>query len=306
MSLRVISLIASATETVCALGFEQALVGRSHECDWPDSVTRLPVCTAPKFDVSDTSQEIDRRVKSILQEGLAVYRVDTHKLRELQPDLIVTQSQCDVCAVSLKDVEQALCHFLEGRPRLVSLAPNSLADVWSDMRRVAEACGVPERGAGLVDRLQLRMTGLSRRCCRALADRPTLACIEWIDPLMACGNWMPELVQLAGGRNLFGKAGAHSPWMSWDELRDADPDVILVTPCGFDIGRTRAEMPVMESRPGWSELAAVRNSRVVLADGSQYFNRPGPRLAESLEILAEALHPQELHFGHEGTGWERH
>ena len=320
--MRIISLIASSTEIVAALDFEHALVGRSHECDYPPSVARLPVCTEPKIQTDGASREIDQRVKAVLRDALSVYRVHADKLRELRPDVIITQTQCEVCAVSLKDVEQALDEWLgaksadaagggansaggaAARPRVVSLAPNALADVWSDIRRVAHALGADERGEQLVIRLQARMAGIADQA-RPLTARPTVACIEWIDPLMAAGNWMPELVEMAGGVNLFGEAGQHSPWMTWQELRGKDPDVIVVLPCGWDIAKAREEMRALAAQPGWDELKAVREGRVYLTDGNQYFNRPGPRLAESLEILAEILHPDMLRFGHEGAGWQR-
>ncbi len=301
---RVVSLIASATEIVCALDCQERLVGRSHECDYPPSVRRLPVCTEPLIDPSRPSAEIDRQVKAVLRDALSVYRVHTDVLERLQPDVVITQSQCEVCAVSWRDVERALCAWIGSRPRLVSLEPNALADVWGDIRRVAEVLAVPDRGAELVGQLQGRMAVIAERA-RALPAHPTVACIEWLDPLMAAGNWVPELVALAGGANLFGEAGKHSPWMSWQELVGRDPDVIVVLPCGFDIERSRQELSALTRKPEWSALRAVRNGRVYLTDGNQYFNRPGPRLAESLEILAELLHPEAFHFGHEGTGWER-
>jgi iron complex transport system substrate-binding protein len=301
---RVVSLIASATEIVCALGFEDALVGRSHECDYPDSVKHLPVCTEPKFNVKGSSCEIDQRVKAVLREALSVYRVHADLLRQLGPEVIVTQAQCEVCAVSLRDVEQAVCNWTGSRPRILSLEPNALVDVWDDIHLVADTLGAPERGADLIGRFQGRMGEIAGRA-RGLSARPTIACIEWIEPLMAAGNWMPELVDMAGGRNLFGEAGKHSPWMTWEELCAADPDVVLVMPCGFDIGRSRQDMPVLTRRPEWPCLRAVRSGRVYLADGNQFFNRPGPRLVESLEILAELLHPAAFRFGHEDTGWQR-
>jgi iron complex transport system substrate-binding protein len=301
---RIVSLIASATEIVCALGLEDQLVGRSHECDYPPSVMRLPVCTEPKFDVHGSSYEIDQRVKAVLHEGLSVYRVHADKLRELRPDVIISQTQCEVCAVSLKDVERAVYDWLDSRPCIVSLAPNALADVWDDIERVADALGVLPRGMALVEQLQLRMASIADKA-RGLRERPTVACVEWIEPLMASGNWMPELVAMAGGVNLFGEAGQHAPWMTWEQLRDRDPDVVVVLPCGFDIERTRQEMPHLTSKPEWPQLRAVRAGRVFLTDGNQYFNRPGPRLAESLEILAEMLHPEAFRPRHEGTGWQR-
>ena len=300
---RIVSLIASSTEIVCALGFGDQLVGRSHECDFPPWVQRLPVCTAPKFPTDGTSYEIDQRVKAILAEGLSVYRVDAERLRALAPDVIVTQSQCEVCAVSLRDVEQAVCEWIESRPRIVSLEPYALADVWRDIATVATALGAAQRGVELVTRLRGRIEKIVEPA-RGLRERPSVAVVEWIDPLMAAGNWMPELVEMAGGVNLFGEAGKHSPWMTIEDLADRDPDWILVIPCGFDLERTRADMPALAARPEWMRLRAVRERRVVLGDGNQYFNRPGPRLVESLEILAEILHPEAFQFGHRGSGWQ--
>jgi len=299
---RVVSLIASATEIVCALGGEQQLVGRSHECDYPDSVHILPAITRSRVDTGNPSGRIDAEIKSILSRALSVYEVDGLALQRLAPDVIVTQTQCEVCAVSLADVELALADWTGVRPRVVSLAPDGLADVWQDIERVAAALDRRAEGQRLVSGLKARTAAIAAKAA-GCAERPRVACIEWIEPLMAAGNWMPELVELAGGRNLFGVAGRHSPWMRWDELVAADPDVILVLPCGFDIGRTRAEMPALAAKPEWPRLAAVRGNRVFLCDGSQYFNRPGPRLADSLEILAEILHPQAFGFGHRGRGW---
>lgn len=301
-AMRVVPLIASATEIVAALGFADALVGRSHECDWPPRVGRLPAVTEPAFATDGTSYEIDQRVKAIVSEALSVYRVDAEALRALEPDLIVTQTQCEVCAVSLGDVENALAEWTGGRPTVVSLSPDSLADVFDDVRKVAAALGAPERGEILVTSMRARMADVEARA--AGLERPSVACVEWIEPLMAAGNWMPELVRMAGGENLFGEAGVHSPWMEWPDLVAADPDVILVSPCGFDLERTRQEMPALTSHSGWSDLRAVQTGRVALADGVSYFHRPGPRLVESLEILAEILHPETFDYGWRKVAWE--
>lgn len=301
---RVVSLIASATEIVCALGSEKQLVGRSHECDYPPSVKRLPVCTEPKFNVEGTSYEIDQRVKAIVQEGLSVYRVDATRLHQLEPDVIVTQAHCEVCAASLRDVERAVCSWLRACPRIVALEPNALADVWDGIEEVAAALHAPERGAELVAGLRARMEAVAAKA-RALPERPTVACVEWVEPLMAAGNWMPELVEMAGGVNLFGEAGRHAPWLTWEQLCAEDPDVIVLLPCGYDLARTRQDVPLLAGRPEWPRLRAVREGRVLVTDGNQFFNRPGPRLAESLEMLAEMLHPGTFAFGHEGGGWQR-
>ena len=302
---RVVSLIASATEIVCALGARDLLVGRSHECDFPPEVARLPSLTEPKFLVTGTSYDIDARVKAIVQEGLSVYRVDAERLEALRPDIIVTQDQCDVCAVSLKDVEAALCAWGGPKVEIVSLKPDGLADIWEDITKVARALGRERQGKRLVEELKARMASIAEQS-GAARTRPRGAMIEWVDPLMAGGNWMPELVPLAGGENLFGVAGQPSPWLDWDEVVAADPDLILVHPCGFDMARTLQEMPLLEHRPGWRELKAVRRGRTFVADGNQYFNRPGPRIVESLEIMAEIFHPELFPSRHEGEGWIRY
>lgn len=307
--MRIISLIASATEIICALGFEQFLVGRSHECDYPPSIASLPVCTKPRFEVSGSSREIDERVKalrhqSLVDDTLSVYEVYAEKLRDLKPTHIVTQTQCEVCAVSLKDVERAVSDLIATDVAIIALEPNALADIWQDMCRVASGLGATDAGVHLVAALQSRIEKIESRT-RPLKTRPTLAGIEWADPLMAFGNWTPELVQIAGGKNLFGVAGRHSPWMNFEALAAENPDAILIAPCGFTIERALEDLPVLQANEGWNQLQAVREKRVYVADGNQYFNRPGPRLVETLEILAEILHPEIFQFGHEGKGWVR-
>lgn len=300
---RIVSLIASSTEIVHALGQGDRLVARSHECDHPPEVLALPAVTEPRFPTDGTSYEIDQRVRALVQEALSVYRVDAERLRAVRPDVILTQTQCEVCAVSLGDVEEALAEWTGARPTLVPLSPDSLEAVWDDIRRVAAALDVADEGERLVAGLRGRCAEM-RAATATVPHRPTVVCVEWIDPLMAAGNWMPELVVMAGGRNLAGEAGRHSPTLDWERLRALDPEVILVSPCGFELARTRADMEALASRPGWDGLRAVREGRVALADGVQWFNRPGPRLVESLEILAEILHPERFDFGYRGRAWE--
>jgi iron complex transport system substrate-binding protein len=301
---RIVSLIASATEIVHALGLGPAQVGRSHECDFPDEVRALPICTKPSFPITGNSAEIDARVKERLANALSVYEVFEDVLEQLQPTHVITQTQCRVCAVTLEDVERALAGSISSRPKLVALEPNALDDIWKDINRVASACGIASKGEQLVTLLHQQMARISTRAWGA-ARRPRVACIEWHEPLMAAGNWVPELVELANAENLFGKAGLHSPWMVWEELVASDPDVIISMPCGFDLERTRQEMYWLTDRRGWSELRAVKSGEVYLADGNQYLNRPGPRIVESLEILAEILHPDAFEPKLEGRGWER-
>jgi iron complex transport system substrate-binding protein len=300
--LRIVSLIASASEIVASLGLSRHQVGRSHECDFPPEILALPVCTSPAFPIDGSSAEIDQRVKQRVADALSVYEVSRETLDALQPTHVITQTQCRVCAVSLEDVERALTGWVTSRPKLVALEPNALADIWSDIQRVAVACGVPESGAKAVDALQARLREISERACRS-PRRPRVACIEWHEPLMAAGNWVPELVEMAGAVNLFGQAGAHSPWMTWQQLVDADPDVIVSMPCGFDLARTSAEMYWLDRRPEWPKLRAVKTGQVYLADGNQYFNRPGPRIVESLRILAEILHPEAFDPTLHGAAW---
>lgn len=303
---RIVSLIASATEIVSALGFESQLVGRSHECDYPPSVERLPACSEPKFDVNGTSREIDERVKATLRDAVSVYRVDADLLKRLDPTVVVTQTQCEVCAVSLKDVERAVRDELGPDVRVVACEPMSLADVWTDIQKVGDALDATETAARFIAERKSRLANLSEQIQKlATVEKPTIACIEWIDPLMAAGNWVPELVEIAGGVNLFGKAGKHSPWMTFDDLLAKDPDVIAVMPCGFGIPRTQSEMPTLTDHPDWPRLTAVQQGRVFLTDGNHFFNRPGPRVVESAEILAEMFYPDDVSFGHEGSGWVR-
>ena len=299
---KVISLLPSATEIVCALDGGGRLVGRSHECDFPGGLEHLPVCTAPKFDIHGSSGEIDRQVKSILENALAVYKVDAEGLRSLAPDVIVTQSQCDVCAVSEADLRTIVDDWLDAKPELVALEPTRMADVYRDFRLVGSALREETKADDLVDRVGRGIDSITR-ATRDLDSRPTIACVEWLDPLMAAGNWLPELVEAAGGINLFGETGVHSPWLAWPDLVAADPDIIVVMPCGFGIERAASEMSNLADMTEWPDLSAVRNGRVFVVDGHHYFNRPGPRLLDSLEILCEIAHPGHFDFGHQGTGW---
>jgi iron complex transport system substrate-binding protein len=281
---RIVSLIASATEIVFELGLGEFLVGRSHECDYPIAVLDLPCCTRPRFDCSGDSREIDRLVKQSLRDALSIYEVFDDVLEALQPTHIITQTQCEVCAVSLRDVERSVASRLKSCPKIISLAPNSLADIWDDFRRVGDGVGIEAEPT--IARLMSRVSRVRGSRTRASgADqgvRPTVACVEWLEPLMAAGNWVPELVELAGGK--------HSPWMTWEELVTADPDIIIAMPCGFSIERTLPEMHWLTDRPGFCNL----RGRVYVADGNQYFNRPGPRIVESLEILVEIFNGSTL------------
>ena len=298
---RIVTLIPSATEIVDLLGLTEQIVGRSHECDQPREIENRPVLTRPRLDPQASSAEIHRSVEGLLRGALAVYDLDTDRLAELEPTHIVTQTQCDVCAVALGDVEAAAAAYLRQPAEIIALAPMRLGDVIEDIRRLAHVFGVDPSSAdvlaGRLDDIRVRSSMLPDR------DKPRVACVEWCDPLMAAGNWVPEIVELAGGVDLFGTPGAHAPRIEAPDLFAADPDVIVFMPCGFDLGRTAAEAAQLLATPGWDDLKAVRAGALYATDGNQFFNRPGPRLVESVEILAELLHPDRFHFAHEGIGW---
>ena len=299
--MNVVSLLPSATEIVHGLGHSNWLTGRSHECDFPTNIDTVPIVTYATIDTTASSRSIDIAVKKRLSQSLSLYGIEKERLRAAEPDVIITQTQCDVCAVSLRDVQAFLKDDLDINAELVVLEPHRLEDIWTDIHRVSKALHQPNDGVGLVDQLKKRLDAIARES-HAL-EPPSVAMIEWIDPLMAAGNWIPELVKTAGGTNLFGKTGYHSGWLEWETLKEADPDVIVVAPCGFDLQRTLQEIETLERLEGWPQLRAVRNHRVYAVDGNAFLNRPGPRLVESAEILAEILHPKVFSFGHSNQDW---
>lgn len=299
---KVVSLLPSGTEIVCALGFEQNLVGRSHECDYQETVKKLPVCSEPKFSTHGASYEIDDRIQAIIQEGLSIYQIHAATLKELNPDIIVTQSHCDVCAVNDQELQRIVQEFLEYHPEIVTLEPLSLASILDDILKIARELSAGQTGRDLNARLQSKMDDIAGRT-KTLSVKPTVASIEWLEPLMAGGNWMPDLVTMAGGINSFGESGKESPLLKWESIIREDPDFIFILPCGYSIDRTLSEIDTLFERAGWDDLTAVQKDRVFILDGNQYFNRPGPRIAESLEIIAEILHPDLFQFNHSNTGW---
>jgi iron complex transport system substrate-binding protein len=301
---RVVSLLPAATEMVCALVAAGQLAGRSHECDYPPEILALPACTSARLDATAESGDIERQVKKFQQEGESLYQLDAEKLKGLRPDIILTQGQCEVCAISLVEVESAVKQWPGRQPQIISLSPNRLADIWTDIRTVSEALDLGEHGREVLRAFKMRVVDIIEKSC-VLKQRPTVACVEWIEPLMAAGNWVPELVELAGGANVAGEPGKHSSWMEWETLVKLNPEIIIAMPCGFDLMRTRTEMAALARRLEWPKLQAVKNRRVFVTDGNQYFNRPGPRIVESLEMLTEMIHPDRFNFGHRGKGWEK-
>jgi iron complex transport system substrate-binding protein len=299
---KIVSLLPAATEIICALGLEKNLVGRSHECDFPASVKELPICTEANFPDGLSSADIDIKVKEILADALSVYTVKREQIKTLAPDVVVTQAQCEVCAVSLKDVEDALENYLDKQAQIISLQPNSLDDIFNDIVTVANALNVPAAGAELLESLQERVDIIKHKL-KFIDSKPTVACIEWLEPIMISGNWVPGLVNIAGGTPVLVREGKHSPYIEWDEILQQDPEIIVVMPCGFSIERTMREINLLLDRPGFASLKAVKNDRFYIADGNQYFNRPGPRIVDSIEILAEIIRPKQFIFGYEGEGW---
>jgi iron complex transport system substrate-binding protein len=319
MEPRIVSLLPAATEILAALGLADRLVGRSHECDEPAAVATLPALTAPRIDPAATSREIHEQVGKALGGGAAsgaasdtgagcstgtsaaLYSLDIDRLAALEPDLILTQAACDVCAISAADVEAAVKKS-GVKTRVLALSPQTLADVFRDVLAVGEATGVPAKAREVVARLKARCASVA---CRVKSMRkghggleacPTVAMIEWLDPPMAAGNWVPELVRLAGGNDVLGKPGIHSHWITWDDVAAADPDIVVLVPCGFTLDRVVAEAESAAVRPHLERLRAFREGGCFAVDGHNLFNRPGPRLVDSLELLAGIFNPGAFRF----------
>ncbi len=300
-NLRIVSLLPSATEIIDCLGLTDVLVGRSHECDYPPSVKDLPVCTEATLNKENRSSQIDKDVQTLVQQALSIYQIKIDVLEKLQPTHIVTQDQCDVCAVNLAEVEKAIASLTKSNPQVISLQPNLLQEVWQDIERVAQTLRVAAKP--VLNKIQTRINAIAQKT-KPLKNLPTVVALEWTEPLMGGGNWIPELLEIAGGKPVLGVKGEHSPYLSWDNLTEADPDVIIIMPCGFDLERTKKESQILMQHSHWSNLKAVKNGEVFLVDGNAYFNRPGPRLVDSAEILAEILHPQLFDFGYRGKSWQ--
>ena len=309
--MRIVSLLASATEMVAELGCLDQMVGRSHECDYPPEILSLPVVSTTQINVNTSSEQIDAQIKQLAHskdavqgdalKALSIYALDIDLLQQLRPDVIFTQTQCEVCAVSERDVMQAVQQLTGLQPRIVALTPYRLSDVWEDVERVGAALGRAEQARGLVQRYQQRLERLST--LTAGKRRPRVTLLEWIDPLMAAGNWTPELIAYAGGESVFGEIGQHSPWLTWEELQAADPDVLVLSPCGFTLERTLQELPLLQQHPSWGSLQAVQQGRVYAIDGNNYLNRSGPRLVESAELLARVLCGELLGINPDAQAW---
>lgn len=287
--MRIVSLLPSATEIVCELGLADMLIGVSHECDYPpDVVADLPRVTRSAIPHGLSSAEIDQVVSARLARGESLYLLDEALLAELQPDVVITQELCDVCAVSFADV-CALAARLPGNPRIVSLAPPDLEGIFGDVQTIAEVVGMPERGQRLNERLRRRLDGI--RNAVAGQPEPGVVALEWLDPPFIGGHWVPEMIHLAGGRDLLGRAGERSFRVCWEEVIRAQPEVILLIPCGYSAESAQREWEALPRPPGWFDIPAARSGRVYALDANSYCSRPAPRVVDGIEHLARLLHP---------------
>lgn len=288
--MRIVSLLPSATEIICALGLHRQLVGVTHECDYPPFVRRLPKVTRTLIPRTASSRDIDYMVRRRMQSNSALYTLDLPVLEKLRPDVIVTQALCDVCAVA-EDQVRDTARRLPGHPRVINLEPQTLQEVFASIQQVAETLGLPTAGKQVVTALKGRVDAVATRAY-GVSGRLKVALLEWLEPPFSSGHWNPELVRLAGGEEGLGQEGTPSRALDWHEVLDWRPEVVFIACCGFSTQRALQDLPALRSVPGWLDLPATRNSRVFVSDGSQYFSRPGPRLVDSLEILAHALHPE--------------
>lgn len=287
--MRICSLLPGATEVVAALGRTRYLVGISHECDYPPEIRTKPVLIRAAVDAGLSSPEIDRHVRTMLQAGRSLYEVDETMLTRVRPDLVIAQDVCHVCAITPAQLRHAL-RVLPSPPRILSLNPSTLDDVLADIGRIGEAIGRTQEAAALVEQLRSRLETVLLQVAHA-ETRPRVACIEWLDPLFAAGHWVPEMVACAGGVDVLGTPGSPSEQITWEQVQAAKPDVLIIMPCGFSIARTRQELNRLTKRTGWKKLPAVKQGRVFLAEAAAYFNRPGPRVIDGVEILAACFYP---------------
>jgi iron complex transport system substrate-binding protein len=300
--MRIVSLLASGTEIVCGLGADADLVGRSHECDNPEWVCKLPVCTRPAFDVEVSSGEIDAEVRRRLKTGEPLYHVDTELIRRLEPDLLITQEHCEVCAVTPNDIARTGCTTLA--PQVIALSAGTVRGIYDGILAVGKAIQRDAAAITLVDELQSRIAAIGDAVRHKPA--PTVVMLEWTDPIFSMGNWGPELVEAANGKLSLGQAGQHSAAIPWETVRSSDPDYLIVAPCGYNLEKSRREAAILEALPGWFELRAVRDGKVVFADGNKFFNRSGTTIVETVEIIAEILHNSETRPRWEGKAWQRY
>ena len=293
---RIVSFLPSATEMVCALGLGDQLVGITHECDYPPEVRDKPVVVRNALPVERMNQqEIDEAVSRRLRDGLSLYQVDERLLQELAPDLLLTQNLCQVCAPSGNEVSQLL-KSLAKQPQILWLTPRSLAEIADNVRELGAATGRAQEAEELIAAGRARLEKIAA-VTRRLSHRPRVFCMEWLDPIYSSGHWMPEMVRIAGGVDELARAGADSVRLPWDDVVKYAPEVLIITPCGFNLAKVVEFAPQLYDYPGWVNLPAVREGRVYAVDANSYFARPGPRVVEGTELLAHLIHPDLFSWG---------
>ncbi len=300
---RVISLIPSATEIICSIGAEDCLVGISHECDFPLSIQNLPRCTSSTINNELSSLEIDQKVHNTLLKGLSIYHLDFNLMKELKPDIIITQDQCKVCAISLNDLQMQMNTAFDYPVEIISIQPSSVSEIFDSIKTIATAIDKTDKLSEILESFQDRMEIIQHKV-QFVKQRPTFVFIEWLEPLFSAGHWTPEIAENAGAQVLLSEKEKPSKQITWEELKSADPEFILIAPCGFPLERTKQEMHILINHPFWNELKAVKEKKIFIADGNHYFNRSGPRIFDSAEIIAEILQVNQFYFGMEGNAWE--
>lgn len=293
-SMRIVSLLPAATEILYAVGAGDSVVGVTHECDFPAEAAKKPALIRPRVDPSALPSEIDRQVRELVGRRENIYALDSELLLRLQPDLIVTQDLCDVCAISADDLAAGLSRFpVESRPQVVSFSPHSLADVWKGIREIGEAAGRESEGQALAEWLALEVSTVQQAVAE-LSLRPKVLCLEWFDPPYVAGHWVPEMVRIAGGVDVLGREGAPSFRIDWQDAVSAKPEIVVLMSCGYNLDRNINVWQSTKLPPGWDDIPAVRNDRVYAVDANANFSRPGPRLSEGVALLASLLHPTRV------------
>ena len=288
--MKIASLLPSCTEIAYALGLGDNIIGVSHECDFPEQAKSKPVLTKSKINPLGKSDQIDKEVLNIVKQGLSVYDIYEDKLKELNPDLILTQDQCEVCAVSLKDVQQAVKKSI-CNAKIISLQPETLQNILNNIITIGKQTYKEQEAQELIKNLKSRINYIERKT-EYLTNKPKVCVIEWIEPLMIAGNWVPELIEIAGGVNIISEHGKHSPKTKIEKILDYQPDKIIITPCGFKVYQTINDLDFLTEKPEWNQLNAVKNNEVYIIDGNAYLNRPSQRIVDTLEILASIIHPK--------------
>ena len=301
VSYKIITLMPSATEIISFLGLDSQLVGVSHECDFPEKVKNLEKLTKTDLKTNTSSYNIHLQIEKILENSLSVYKVDEKSLKYLNPDIIITQDQCNVCAVDLSQVKKITSNYLNKEVSIISLQPKSFKDIFDNIEDVAKKLNVFNTlNKNKIKKLLHRISDVRKK----KKSFKNVICIEWCNPLMAAGNWIPDMVKIAGGNELFGINNKNSHWINFKDVRDFNPEIIIFMPCGYNLLQTQRDVTnLFEKNVNWKKLSAYKNKKMYLVDGNQYFNRPGPRIVDSLEILAEIFNPDTFNYGYKGKGW---